>query len=441
VSLIKKRRFPKIYIGWWIDIVTGITSGLAYGFYGLGISALFKPITSELGLSRAVSSVATSIGRLEGGIEAPITGVLSDRFGPKRLMLIGALIMGTGLALMYFVNSTWSYYVVWAMIVGSGHQLGFTLAADKVQMNWFVRKRGLAVGIRFGLLGFCGAMVLPIVALLTEAHGWRVACLIWSAVIFASIPVMLYFVKENRPEYYGLLPDGAKVDKEQGKTIDAMIDQGVKYAASIQETEFTVRQAWRTSAYWMLVAAAAVFGVVNSGITLHCIPFLTDIGVAPAVAGGMMGMMVLFQVPSRFIAGWLSDRFGKDRMAYLIAGAFLFVALGLTIFLLDQTVKTAYVFLALYGFGVGATTPLLLAVLGRYFGRKAWGSIRGSSQLLAAPISMLSPVYAGWVFDVSGSYISVFVLYAALATVAALLICFVRPPKPPPIVAGIRQFM
>jgi sugar phosphate permease len=436
-----QRKTPKIYFGWVIDLVTGITSGLAYGFYGLGISVLFKPITAELGLSRAVSSVASSIARLEGGIEAPITGVLSDKFGPKRLMLAGALIMGTGLVLMYFVNSAWSYYLVWAVIVGTGHQLAFSLAVDKVLTNWFVRKRGLALGIRFALLGFFGAMVLPIVAWLTESHGWRVACLIWGAVIFACIPLTMYFVKQNRPEYYGLLPDGAKVESGQGKTVDAMIDEGVKYAASVQETEFTVRQAWKTSAFWMLVVASATFGIVQSGITIHCIPFLTDIGIDPAVAGGMMGMMVFFQIPSRFFAGWLADRFRKNQMQYLIAGSFFLVAIGITVFLLHQTIGMTYVFLALYGFGVGATTPLLIAMLARYFGRKAWGSIRGSAQLFAAPISMLSPVYTGWVYDYTGSYISAFTLFAVLAAVAAFLVCFVRSPKPPAEVADVRKFI
>lgn len=440
--MIKQQRFSKVYFGWWIDLFTGVTSGLAYGFYGLGISALFKPITAELGLSRAVSSVASSIARLEGGLEAPITGVLSDKFGSKWLMLAGACIMGTGLVSMYFfVHSAWAYYIVWAVIVGTGHQLAFTLAVDKVLTGWFIKKRGLALGIRFALLGTFGSIVLPIVTMLIAAHGWRMTCLIWSAVIFAFIPLTLYFVKQNRPEYYGLLPDGARVESGSETNISAMIDKGVEYAASLQETEFTLRQAMRTSSYWMLIIVAAAFGIVQSGITLHCIPFLTDIGIDPGVAGSLMGMMVFFQIPSRFSAGWLADHFGKDRLQLLMAGTFLIVAVGIAAFLLNQTVAMVYVFLILYGLGVGAYTPLVITILGRYFGRKAWGSIRGSSSLFAAPVSMLSPVYAGWVYDVTGSYITAFTIYAVIAAFAILLVCFVRPPKPPAHVSDIRRLI
>ena len=265
--------------------------------------------------------------------------------------------------------------------------------------------------------------------------------MIWAGVMFTGVPLSWYFVKQKRPEYYGLLPDGAKVESGSEADIDAIIDKGVEYAASFDETEFTLRQAMRTRAYWMIVMAWACSHLVVGGINIHIIPFLTDMGIDPIVAGGMMAMMVFFTVPSRFLSGFLADRVRKERLQFLLAGAFLCQAIGIAAFLLNQTIAMVYVFLILYGFGSGATTPLKLLMGGRYFGRKAFASIQGTSMMFAAPLSLLAPVYAGWIYDTTGSYISAFITFAALATFATFLMFLVRPPKPPAQVTDVRKFM
>jgi len=422
-------------------VVTGIISGLGHGFYSYGISALFKPIASELGLSRAATSFATGVGRLQGGLEAPLTGWLSDRFGPRWVIVAGICFISTGLVLMNFINSLWAYYVVWGVVIGIGINLALTIAVDKALTNWFVSKRGLAFGIRFALLGICGVIALPVITWLVTTQGWRITCLIWAGVMFTGVPLSLYFVKQKRPEYYGLLPDGAMVESGSEADIDAMIDKGVEYATSFQETEFTLRQAMRTPTYWMIIIAWVCAMIVFGGFNIHCIPFLTDMGIDPTAAGGMMALMIFFTVPARFLGGLLADRVRKDRMQFLVAGAFLCQAIGITAFLLNQTIAMVYVLLILYGFGSGAPTPLRLTMGGRYFGRKAFASIQGTSMLFGAPVSLLAPVYAGWIYDTTGSYITAFTLFAVLAALAAFLMCLVRPPKPPAQVTDIRKFM
>jgi MFS family permease len=175
--LVKRRRLPRIFLGWWMNLVTGIYSGLGHGFYGYGISVLFKPIATDLGLSRAATSLATGVGRLGAGIEAPFTGWLSDRFGPRWVIVVGICFASTGLLLMNFINSPWAYYVVWGVMVAIGNNLALTIAVDKALTNWFIRKRGLALGIRFVIIGICGVIVLPIMTWLVTDHGWRTTCL------------------------------------------------------------------------------------------------------------------------------------------------------------------------------------------------------------------------------------------------------------------------
>ena len=439
--MIKRKKFSEIFPGWWLNIVTGLYSGLGHGFYGYGISVLFKPLSIDLGLDRAGTAWATGIGTLQGSAEAPITGWLSDRFGPKWVIVTGTFIAASGLLLMYFIHSSWAYYLVWGVVTAIGMNLALTIAVDKALTDWFIRKRGLALGIRFVIIGGCGVIVLPIVSWLVTTYDWRVTCMIWALVMFTGVPMMWRFVKQKRPEYYGLLPDGVKVESEGNTDLDTMIGRGVEYAAEYDEIEFTLRQALKTPAYWLItlswIFAMAVAGAINT----HCIPLLTDMGIDDTVAGGMMAMMVFFTIPARFAAGVLADRVRKDRLQFLVAGTFLLQALGIGIFLFHQSVVTVYVLLVLYGFGTGAPTPLRLTMGGRYFGRKAFASIQGTSMVLTSPVALLSPVYAGWVYDNTGSYIPALTAFVVMILIAAVLMCLMRPPKPPEQVTDIGKFL
>jgi MFS family permease len=425
----KKIHSPKIFFGWWIVFVVGMVSGLGHGFYLYAISVFFKDLAAELHLSRAVTSVAAGIGRLEGGITSPLVGWLADRHGPKWVIFIGVCVAGFGFILMNFINSMWTYFVVWGLVVGVGLNIGLTVAVDKALNDWFVNKRGLAQGIKFSLIGVGGMLLLPIVTWLVASQGWRITCLLWGFIMLASAPILLMVVKQKRPEHYGLLPDGAKFESDEGEDTENMMDRGVRYAISFQETEFTFKQAIKTRAYWILGITFGVQMMISGGLVIHVIPFLTDMGIPQTTAGNMMGMMVFFTVLSRFFSGLISDRLDKDHMQFLLAGIFLLQSIGITIFLVSRNTISVYIFLALFGFSSGASTLLFIITQGRFFGRKAFGSIFGSSMAIRAPASLIAPVFSGWVYDTTGSYMGAFILFAIFSTLAAFFICWARPPR------------
>jgi sugar phosphate permease len=143
VSLLKK--LSRIYPGWWMVIATGILGLLGTGFIDLGFSVIFKPLSAELGLSRTVTSIASGIQKAMGLILYSIGGMASDKYGPRRVILIGVITAGVGCIIMYFVNSLWSFLLVWGIIVGVGMCMGFTALMDRAIVNWFVRKSGLAL--------------------------------------------------------------------------------------------------------------------------------------------------------------------------------------------------------------------------------------------------------------------------------------------------------
>jgi len=370
-----------------------------------------------------------------------LIGGLVDRFGPRLLIIIGVFIAGLGLVLMNFIDSLWTFYVVWGVILGTGISIGSEIPVEKAVVSWFVKKRGIALSVRWLLTGFAG-LVLSLVGWLVFTQGWRMTCVIGGlGMWFVGLPLAWLLVKPRRPEYYGLLPDGATTEVEPGEEAIRMIDRGVNYAAEIQEVEFTLRQAVRTPTYWLLLAAMSVRMVGFSAILTHGVPFLTDTGFEPVKAASVLGIIVWASTPTRLIGGFLMDRVQARYLRFLMAGAFLIQAAGVATFLLNQTTAMIYVFLVLFWVGVGIALPLEAGIRARYFGRKAFGSIEGSSYFITTPIGVLAPIYAGWVYDNTGSYIPAFILFGILFGISAVLISLAYPPKPPAQVTDIRKFL
>jgi len=439
--LIRRRRFPKIFFGWWTVLAGGIIALWGHGFHAYGISALFKPISSELGFSRAATSIAASIGRLEGGFESPLTGWITDKYGPRWIILSGVFIISLSLILMNFIDSLWTFYLVWGVMLGTGCNIALTLPVDVAISNWFVKKRGLALSIKWVFSGLSGVLVMPLIAWLITTQGWRITCVFGGVVMaLVGLPLIWFFVKQRRPEYYGLLPDGATVGEELVDT-KQMIDRGVEYAAEVEEVEFTARQALRTPAYWLLIVVQAIHGLVAPVMSIHCIPFLTDRGIDPLAAAGMMAIMLSASIPARFVGGLIADRVKIGHLRFIMGGVYFLQAVGITVFLLNQTTAMIYVWFILYGIGQGASITINNLMRARYFGRKALGSIRGTSMMFMTPVGVIAPIYAGWIYDTTGSYMSAFTLFAGLLAVSAALFPFIRPPKPPAQITDVRQIV
>jgi cyanate permease len=427
----RKKSGPRVFFGWWSVAFIGVISGLGHGFNTYGISVFFKPIAAELEINRAFTSLAAGMGRLEGGITSPLVGWLSDRFGPRWIVVFGIIVAGAGMIFMNYVTEVWQYYVAWGAMIGLGLNIGLTVACDKNINDWFIRRRGLAQGIKFAAVGIFGIVVLQIITPLMESQGWRFTCLLWGIIMFASIPFAYALIRPQRPEFYGLLPDGAEA-KFDGKGDErGVIDKTAGYVLESRDTEYTFKQAMKTSTYWLLIVGFSAHNFIAGGFNVHIFPFLTDIGIEETVAGGMMGMMIFFTVPARFFGGLIADRISKGRIQYLLLVALLLQVIGIGTFLVFQNLSAVYVLLICHGLSSGAVTPLVILIVGRYFGRRYFGSILGMMITFLAPMGLLSPVYYGWVFDTTGSYNIAFTTALVFAAVATFMMFFVRAPRPP----------
>ncbi len=424
----KTKSRPLVFTGWWSVLFIGIVSGLGHGFNTYGISIFFKHISAELEINRAFTSIAAGIGRLEGGITAPLVGWLSDKFGPRWIVLVGMALAAGGMVFMSRITAVWQYYVAWGCMIGLGLNIGLTVACDKSINDWFIRRRGLAQGIKFALIGVFGIVVLQVITALIEFRDWRFTCLVWGIIMFACIPLAYIFIKSKRPEFYGLLPDGADFSASGEKDRAGML---ASYASSFQETEYSFKQAVKTGTYWLLIIGFMVHNFISGAFNVHVYPFLTDIGIAEAAAGGMMGMMVFFTIPSRFFGGMIADKVPKNRIHLLLVAAFFFQVIGISTYLWSRSLAAVYVLLACHGLSSGAVTPLILLVVGRYFGRKSFGSILGMMIAFLAPMGLLSPFYYGWIYDNFLNYDNAFITALVLAASATVVTLFVRPPRAP----------
>lgn len=439
--LIKRRGFTKIFPGWWLVFSGGIIAFWQQGYQSFGLSALFKPLSAELGFSRAATSVAASIGSLEGGLEAPVVGWITDKFGPRWLILGGIFFFGLSLILMNFIQSLWAFYLIWGVMLGTASNMTTTISLRTAISNWFVKKRGLAQSTQMTMASLSGVLVLPLIAWMLITQGWRMTCLIGGVIMWlVGLPLAWFFVKQRRPEYYGLLPDGASAE-EKTADINQMVERGVKYAAEVEEVEFTLKQALRTPTFWLLILAQANRSVGGLAFNLHAIPFLTDRGVEPLVAAGMLSLRVLVSLPGKFIGGLIADRVSKRSMRFIMGAGFVVEGIGTAIFLLHPTLAMIYVWFILYGLGQGIGGAINSPMMGRYFGRKAFGSITGLSTALAAPTSIAAPIYFGWVYDTTGSYMIAFTLLAVGVGVSGILVALIPPPKPPAEITDVRKFV
>jgi len=416
----------KIFLGWWLIISTGLITSIAHVLYQMGASVMFKPIAADLGLDRTATSMATSIGTLVVAVAFALTGWGAARYGPRWITFAGFCISGAGLLLMTQINSALTYYLAWGVIMCTGNSMAFSISIDTMITNWFVRKRGLAFSVRWGIGSLAGMAFLPVIAALVENTGWRNTCLIWGIFILVCAPFMLMLVKQHRPEYYGMLPDGAKANEEDSRDLLA---SGARYAAGVQEVEFTFKEALKTSSFWLITLGWMVMMAVYSGVQLHIVPFLTDRGIDPLAASSMMALSVFFTLPSRILGSLLADKVKKERLKYMLAGSLAMLGGGLAVFIIYPGIVSIYILLALYGLGFGAYAPLDTLIRGRYYGRKAYGSIQGVSMLFAAPVSFLAPVFSGWVFDTQGAYDTAFIVYAAMGIIGGILLCLIKLPR------------
>jgi len=413
-----KARTKGVFYGWWVVAAGFFINAFGVGTFFYGFSTFFNPMIAEFQCSRALMSGVYSLARLEGGIEGPIAGWLIDKFGSRKILLIGVTTVGIGYMMLYLVDSPLSLYLVFGLVLSLGFNLGYTHATTAAIVKWFMKKRGRALSFLILGNGIGGAIFVPLIAWLITLYGWR-----WTAVIIGlatlAIPLPLSLIVRSTPENMGLTPDGESGSHGNllpEKNLYATEPSGI--SSFPEEVNFTVREAIRTRTFWTYVVALMLRSCTLSAIVIHQIPHLTDIGIPYQKASGVLGMMVLMSVPGRFIFGWLGDKFNKKVLLFLLC---LLQGIGIFIFINAGTIHLLYLFVIVYGLGYGGVIPNNIALRADLFGRKNFATISGIIMTLSMIGSVTAPIFAGHLYDVTKSYGAAFYTFSAMIVLSGIV--------------------
>ena len=403
-------------------------------FQGLG--TFLVALERQFGWSRTALSGAFSLARVQGAVIGPLEGFLVDRMGGRTMVLIGYVIMGIGFLLLSGVPSLsrfapipnvwllsgvqeiWHFYFAFIVIaLGSG--LGGWLALLAVVNNWFARRRSFAMATAQSGVHL-GGLLVPVLALSIDSHGFK-----WTTFGIGVFLLAMIFpatrVIRNRPEDYGLRPDG---DPASSRALSA---SGARpRSAPEAEPDFTVAQALSTPVFWILTLVHLSSSVSIVTLALHLVPKLTDMGMSLSGAGLVVLAYTAIALPSQFAAGYVADRLPKPPVIFFFL---MLQAISMAVIAIAENTYMAYLFAVLFGVGFGGRIPLLIAIRGDYFGRKAFATIMGLSQLPSNLAMIGAPLFAGYMFDTTGTYFIPFSAFAALNFLGAVLVLVARRPK------------
>ena len=408
----RRGRAGRPFLGWRMAAIGATTNAIASGLFGRGLSLYFLPLARDLDLSRTATSLVFGFSALEGGVQGPITGYMIDRWGPRAMMVAGAVLAGIGFLILPLADSFLTFLLIFVGIISVGMHSGFHSGSAAVVNHWFVRHRGTAFGIVSVGIAVGGTVIAPMVALMLLHWGWeRTAAASGIVVLAVGVPLALLVV--DSPEKAGQLPDGLQTSRRR--------DTGQADA----EPRYSVRGAMRTAAYWGLAGAICLRISASAGVIVHIVPLMVWKGMGEGTGGVIIAAMSFSGIATRLGMGWWGDRWEKNKLVAIAmsTGACSLIFLALSPGRLWLMVLFAVTFSVTDG-----ASGLTWAMVGDYFGRSSFATLKGVITTVVSIGALASPVIAGKVFDVTGSYYWVLVPLAGLYVVTAAAFLLLRRP-------------
>jgi MFS family permease len=415
-TLPAKRKASQSFYGWWVVLASafGLFWGIPISVYSF--SVFFRPLMQEFHVGRAAVSLAFTLTLFAGALSAPPAGWLIDRYGPRRVILIGTAIFGSILlANRFFSGSIARFYCFYVLLGLSIHGVS-PIPYGSLVSHWFDRRRGLALGLTMLGIGV-GAVIMPSVAqTLIARFGWKTAySILGAAVLLICWPVVAYVLKE-KPEDVGLLSDGASA--KTGGVED--VRQGL-----------TAHEAWRSRDFLLMALAFTLVSASVQGCVVHIVPMLNDRNLGPqaaALGSSLIGGAVMI---GRVGTGYLLDRTSAARLASTL---FAVAASGIALLLLGSG-PAVFAGAFLVDLGLGAEVDLIPYLTSRYFGLLDFGKVYSSAFAAFALAGALGPLIMGAGFDRTGSYSGPLVGFLLAILLATVLMTRLgpyrfRPPEP-----------
>jgi MFS family permease len=411
----------RVFYGWFV-----VAAAFAITFVGFGcaytFSAFIGPLQRDFAASRGSVSLVFSLAGFLYFSFGVLSGPLADRWGSRRLSVVGMALVGAGLCAAGMARTLTQVYVAYGLGMGLGVGCSYVPALGAVQ-RWFVKHRGLASGLAVSGIGVGTLVMPPLAALFVTTLGWRHAYLALG-LLATVVGVGMALLIENDPRERGLAPDGDPF--EPG--VHAQLPPGT-----------SLRDAVRSRRFAGLYAACSIsaFGLFVPFV--HLIPFALDHGIRQSSAVLLLGAVGVGSTAGRFLLGGLADKLGRERTLLLMFA-------GMALALLAWIISTAYWGMAAFalGYGVfyGGFVAVLPALVMDYFGGRNVSSIIGVLYTSIALGTLIGPSAAGFAFDLSGSYTLPILIGVAGNAIAALIMAGMptwAAPNAAPIAKGVSK--
>jgi len=406
----------KFFYGW-IVVIGCFISSASYGlFYSLGI--FFKSFQHEFGWSAGLISSIHSFHLMVFVVAVPFMGRMADRYGIRKIFSLCAVLGGMGFILCSTVQALWHFYLFYA-IATLGVAVATALPTSIVQ-KWFVKKKGLALGIVSSGIGAGPIIVAPTVNYLVSRFGWRVSYLI----IGGTALIILLIIAQvliDRPEDIGLRPLG---EEQFDANMETELEN--KGSTTLSKEEWSTRDAIKSKAFILLGIIWMLSALPVHMIMIHIVPYAIDMGVSRGAAAAALGLIGGFSIGGRLLGGTFADRWGWVKT--LIIAAFV-STIAILWLLIVKNYFMLLVFVVMYGFSYGARVPQIPGLVGTYFGTKNLTEILGVTWAIAGFGGMLGPLVGGLVFDITGSYTNAFVFASACFGLTGVLAVFLKKPQ------------
>jgi sugar phosphate permease len=340
------------------------------------------------------------------------------------MVRFGAVLAGLGFVLLAFTNSYLTFLLVFLGLLALGISAGFSHPLMALLNQWFAHRRALAITLGSVGTSFGGMILTPLVVLLVLQVGWRQGAIVSGILIATLVLPMTLFIR-NTPESMGLRRDGLSAEDQTPSGSLAASGQQIGEGRE----DFTVKEAMRTKAYWHLVVAMGFRVFSKSALYVHLVPLMVWKGIDEQTAGFLLAFFSISEVPLRIFAAWSGDRWSMTKVPALCA----FAGVGAAVVLLlgkEGSVWTVVMFVFLFAMAESGNLPSW-ALIGHFFGRQYFATIRGTLSLFQSLISLPAPVFAGLVFDRTSSYTLALGPMAGFYLLAGLLYWMLRSPKRP----------
>ncbi|MDY6916459.1 MAG: MFS transporter [Chloroflexota bacterium] len=415
-------RGRRLFYGWWIVAVSFIVLMLHTGAAFYSFSRFLPTLVGAFGSTTAAIAGVASVYMLVAGLVSPVIGKLSDMYSPRLVISVGAVLAGGALMLVGAATQVWHLYALY-VLVGVGFSAAGFVPVNVVLSNWFVRRRGLAVGIANVGMSLGAALLAPLVGFLIDGIGWRMAFVTLGVLTVVLVTPATMLVMRTKPEDKGLLPDGvAAVEVAEASQMPDLAG-----ATGADDPGWTLSGAVRTLGFWMLMVAFFLTGLVIAGVLQNEVNFLTIMGIPMVMATFALGFTGGIGGLGKLVFGFVADKLGPRYTALL---CFTLQLVGVVVLFMTRSPAMVWVFVFVYGFAMGGNVTMQPLLTAQLYGISSFGAIFGWMALAGAVGSALGPVIGGAIYDVSGSYSIAFIVFIAVYAVAIGAVLLARKPKP-----------